>query len=138
MSRKKTASSSAFKFGMNELNTVRDKLLQNEAVSLSSVGSSTRLQKRRFQQLSKDRLQEEEEENTRHLEIKMYFDEDNKVWKCKDCSWKGQYKNRAKAHTRNCGSRRKIKKSSKKSFVCSGLNCQQEFSSKKDLKKHDR
>ena len=138
MFKKKSSDSSAFKFGMKQLNAVREKLLNDNPVSVSSIGSNTRLQKRRFQQLSKDRLQEEEEENTRHLELKMHFDEDRNVWKCKDCSWTGKFKNKAKAHTRYCGARRKIKKSVNRSFICSGPNCQQEFSSKKHLKEHYR
>jgi hypothetical protein len=43
-------------------------------------------------------------------------------WRCLDCPWKGKYQHKAKAHARDCGSRKKeiSKKSTVKKYECSG------------------
>ena len=73
------------------------------------------------------------------LNNKMYFVEKTEFWMCKDCSWKGRAKHKAKAHARDCCSRRKTKRtSSEKQFACSNNDCDCVFSSKKQLKEHYR
>ena len=135
----KSIKASVFDIGLKELICIRNKLLKGDAVSLSSVSLTPQLSSRRFRSLNKDRLQIEEEENIRLMEHKMYYVEETMFWMCIDCTWKGRAKHKAKAHARECGTRRKIKKRScEKQFACSNGDCNSSFSSLKQLKEHYR
>ena len=134
-----TSKTTAFQNGLKHMKNVIAKILQNEALESSSLSNNQRLPKRRFQHLDTDQLQVEGEENDRQLALMMSFDEKTKKWMCKDCPWKGLYQHKAKAHARDCGSRRRLnKKSSKKKFLCSNKDCDKTFASQEDLKKHYR
>ena len=108
--RRSSHKSSAFQKGLKELNDLRAKLVQGQLVSSSGVSVSDQLPTRRFQNLKKDHLQLEEEENDRQLMSKMSYCEESKLWSCKDCPWKGPCRHKAKGHTRDCCKRRKLKK----------------------------
>ena len=116
----------------------RDKV-SKEAVLLSALQPKSQMPKRKFIRLSKDHLQAEEEENSRRMNLIMYYDESANFWRCKQCPWKDRYKIRAKGHARICGTRRKTsKKSSTDQFYCSRKDCLANFASKEDLRKHYR
>ena len=135
----KTSQTPAFQLGLKVLNETLAKLQKDEVVSSSQLGANPKLSKRRFQHLDKNQLQLEGDENDRQLALKMVYDEELGKWKCRDCPWTGPYKHKAKAHSRDCGSRRRLhKKSSKKEFHCSSKECQQTFASKNQLDKHYR
>ena len=108
-------------------------------MSSSSVSLAPPLPSRRYRNLDKDQLQKEAEENNRQMVRKMSYDEATERWKCKDCPWGGKFRHKAKAHSRVCGGRQKIRKGGKeKKYVCSRSNCDFVSSSREKLSQHYR
>ena len=57
---------------------------------------------------SEDGLQKDEEQNLRLMKEKILeINEKKYKWGCRDCSWKGLFAHKAKAHARDCGTRRR-------------------------------
>ena len=89
--------------------------------------------------MSKDGLQKDEEQNEKLMKEKIVEIKDGKMkFGCKDCSWQGQFRHKAKAHARDCGARRKENPSRKKvkKFDCS--QCDLSFQLLSNLKIHYR
>ena len=132
----------AFKRGLEQMKSLRDKLKSGNGVSVTASGIEfiPQIGGRRFRSLNKDQLQKEEEENLRQMEKKMRQEEGSKTWKCRDCTWTGKYRHRAKLHARDCGQRKMIisKKSIKKKFECSNLKCELSFALRSQLLDHYR
>ena len=69
----------------------------------------------------------------------MSYDKVSGRWKCTDFTWKGRFKHKAKANSRDCGLRRKVRKSRKgMDFSCSSDGCDNVFSLRSKLNKHYR
>ena len=130
----------AFRNGLIELHNLRQKLLIDpDNVTAPGITFVPEVGSRRFKNLDKERLQKEDDENTRLLEKKMMFDSTSQKWRCRDCNWSGKFKHQAKCHTRICGQRKIVKnRTSKNKFECSNINCKISFSSHKELTKHYR
>ena len=129
-----------FQTGLQQLKSLRDKLLSDSPVTSSGIGFTPQVGNRRFRSLNKDHLQIEEEENNRQMEKKMYQEGGGKLWKCRDCRWKGKYGHKAKGHARDCGQRKKTSKTraKDKKFDCSNGDCDQSFALRSQLFKHYR
>ena len=133
----------AFKKGLEQMKALRDKLKScgdGFPVTASGIEFVPRVGGRSFRRLNKDQLQKEEEENLRQMEKKMRQEVGSKLWKCRDCGWSGKFRLRAKAHARDCGQRKAVhtRKSNKKQFDCSKLNCELSFSLRSKLLEHYR
>ena len=132
----------AFRNGLQQLKSLREKLLgdKDSPVSSSGITFTPQLGGRKFRKLNKDHLQKEEEENMRLMEKKMVQEEGSMLWTCRDCTWKAKYRLKAKAHARDCGQRQKkhIKKAKKMKFECSNGSCELTFPLLSQLQDHYR
>ena len=130
----------AFRNGLAELHTLRQRLMIDSAsVTAPGIDFVPEVRARKFRKIDKDRLQKEEEENSRIFEQKMWYDKESNLWLCRDCDWQANVKHRAKCHARECGMRKVAKKRTHaKKFECSNANCDASFSLHKDLAKHYR
>ena len=120
---------------------VISKLSSGESVKRSDIEySSTVVENRRLRKLDKDHLQIEQEENDVLLAKNIYQDVECNLWKCRNCSWKGPYRHKAKSHARRCGQRQRIfrRKSNKKKYECSSEGCSLSFNLHSELLKHYR
>ena len=131
---------SSFSAGFDQMMVVVSKISNGLPVDESDIGFSSTLEPRRRRKLNKDHLQIEDEENERLLESKMYFVETDQKWKCRNCPWEGPYRHKAKAHSRDCGQRRRVskKKPRIKKFSCSSDGCGLSFYLRSELSKHYR
>ena len=79
-------------------------------VTSSGISFTDQPVERRLRKLDKDGLQKEEEENSRRMREKIVErDGSPNKWGCRDCNWKGKFTHKAKAHARNCGTRKKVR-----------------------------
>ena len=138
----KLRNAAAFKTGLGQMKSLRDKLLSGPECPITSASITFTPQPggRRFRSLNKDVLQKEEEENIRLMEKKMRQQDGSMIWTCRDCCWKGKFSHKAKAHARDCGQRKRIniKKSKVKKFECSNRNCELSFALRSQLLEHYR
>ena len=107
----------------------------------SGVGFSAQPVGRKLVKLSKDGLQKDEEQNFRLMKEKIVERTGEKYkWECRDCPWKGKFANKAKAHARDCGTRRKenTRKPKSKKYECSSAGCSLSFPFLSQLQKHYR
>ena len=112
-----------------------------KVTSSSGIGFSEQPVGRKLVKLSKDGLQKDEEQNLRFVKEKIVeIKESQYKWGCQDCSWQGKYFHKAKAHARDCGSRRREnkRKPKVKKFECSGDGCTLAFPYLSQLQKHYR
>ena len=137
---KKLFKSITFVTALEQMKSLKDKILQGSPVTTSGIGFEPQMAGRRFKSLNKDHLQSEEEENSRKMEKKMFQKEGSSLWNCRDCAWQGKFRHKAKAHARDCGQRKRInqKKSRGKEYECSNADCDQSFALKSQLSKHYR
>ena len=128
--------------GLQQLEKVKDNIYESPhgTLSMSGFNFTPQLSSRRLKALNKDHLQVEGEENDRQLEAKIVEDSTSGKFKCKDCSWTGKFKHKAKAHARTCGQRPKKAKKLRgdKKFACSKVGCGLTFSAKTKLIDHYR
>ena len=134
---------SSFRKGLEKLKTMLGNIISGEvSVSMSSgVGFTEQPVGRKLVKLSKEGLQKDEEQNLKFMRDKIVeMKEGPYKWSCRDCSWKGKYSNKAKAHARDCGTRRRENKKKPKSnkFECSGDGCNLTFAYRNQLQKHYR
>ena len=136
----KLVKTAPFQTGLGQLRSLRDKILSDAAVTSSGIGFTPHMGTRRFRSLDKEHLQTEEMENTRQMEKKMYLEGGGKLWRCRDCAWKGQFRHRAKAHSRDCGQRKRASKRrcQDKKYECSNETCDMIFAMRSQLLKHYR
>ena len=136
----KLSKTSTFRAGLEQMKSLRDKLLLDSPVTSSGIGFNPQMGGRRFRSLNKEHLQAEEEENTRLMEKKMSQDEVSKLWMCRDCAWKGKFRLKAKSHARDCGQRKRAnqKKNKDKKYECSYGDCVLSFAMRSQLLKHYR
>ena len=137
-----SSGSQAYEKGLKQLEKLRNNILKAPSSTVTQTGLTftPQLSSRKFKSLNKDYLRIECEENNRQLEAKIVKDSVSEKWKCKYCSWKGNYKHKAKAHARSCGQRPKThkKKAIEKKYSCSKDSCGLKYSSKTDLVNHYR
>ena len=130
----------AFRKGLDQMKSLWEKVQRESDIPSSSSGIefTPRIGGRKFRALNKDALQKEEAENLLQMEKKMRQEVGSKLWTCKDCSWKGFFRHKAKAHARSCGQRKRenIKQFKKKKFHCSSENCEMSFNMKSKLVAH--
>ena len=137
---KELMKSVAFRNGLTEMHSLRQKLMVDSAnVTGSGIEFVPEVSARKFRRLDKVRLQREEEENSRILEQKMFYDQSSNMWQCKDCEWHDNVQHRAKCHARDCGKRKVTRQRNySKKFECSSTNCEASFNLQKDLAIHYR
>ena len=130
----------AFRNGLIELHNLHQKLMVDPtSVSAPGISFVPEVGARKFRNLDKERLQKEDDENTRLLGKQMVFDNSRLKWYCRDCDWAGKFEHKAKSHARFCGQRRVVKKrKSKNKFECGNIDCHIALSSYKELAKHYR
>ena len=133
----------SFKKGLDQLKVMlaKIKLGTEKVVKGSGVGFSEQPVGRKLVKFSKDGLQKDEEQNRRFMKEKILELKEKKYkWGCRDCSWKGVFSHKAKAHARDCGSRRRenLRKSKIKKYECSGGGCTLAFYYLSKLQKHYR
>ena len=132
----------SFKNGLEQLKTLHGKIMNSHdhPVTISGIGFTPKMSQRSFRALNKDHLQLEEEENTRQMEKKMRQDALTGYWRCRDCTWRGKYSHKAKAHARDCGQRKRTSrgKTETRKFDCSHADCNMSFVLKKQLLDHYR
>ena len=135
----KLRKAAAFRTGLGQMKNLRDKLLSGPVTS-AGITFTPQPGGRRFRSLNKDLLQKEEEENMRLMEKKMRQEDGTMIWTCRDCSWKGKFSHKAKAHARDCGQRKRvnIKKNKVKKFECSNGSCELSFALRGQLLEHYR
>ena len=99
----------AFRKGLDQMRSLWEKIKHdgNIPASESGIEFTPQIGGRKFRSLNKDCLQKEEEENLLQMEKKMRQVVGGKVWTCRDCSWRGKFSHKAKAHARMCGQRRR-------------------------------
>ena len=134
---------SSFRKGLEQLKVMVDNIVSGgEGVSRSSgVGFTEQPVGRKLVKLTKEGLQKDEEQNLRFMRDKiMELKEGPFKWGCRDCSWRGKYSNKAKAHARDCGTRRRENKKKPKTnkFECSGDDCNLAFPYLSQLQMHYR
>ena len=136
----KLVKTAPFQTGLGQLRSLRDKILSDATVTSSGIGFTPQMGSRRFRSLDKEHLQTEEMENTRQMEKKMFLEGGGKLWRCRDCGWKGQFRHRAKAHSRDCGQRKRATKRrcQEKKYECSNGVCLMVFAKRSQLLKHYR
>ena len=132
---------SSFRKGLDQLKNMlakvdssADKPFLNDGVGYAPQPTGRRLVK-----MTKDGLQKDEEQNEKLMKEKIVEIKDGKMrFGCKDCTWEGQFRHKAKAHARDCGARRKENPSRKKvkKFDCS--RCELSFQLLSNLKIHYR
>ena len=98
----------AFRLGLQQMKEYVIKLQTNPGSQVSSprIDFIPQNEKRKFISINKDHLQKEDEENVRLMSLKMRQDA-NSEWYCQDCSYRGKYAHKAKAHARICGQRKR-------------------------------
>ena len=133
----------SFKKGLDQLKVMlaKIKLGTEKVVKGSGVGFSEQPVGKRLVKFSKDGLQKDEEQNLRLMKEKILEIKEKKYkWGCRDCSWKGVFSHKAKAHARDCGSRRREnpRKPKIKKYECSGDGCTLAFYYLSKLQKHYR
>ena len=132
----------AFRNGLEQMKILLSKIINPEVeVRGSGISFTSQPKERRLRKLSKDGLQREEEENSRLMKEKIVErDGSPNKWGCKDCEWKGKFGHKAKAHARDCGSRRKsqVQKPKQNKYDCSGENCSVSFPYMSQLHEHYR
>ena len=134
-----------FKMGLDQLKNNLKKISTSstgqEVITNPGVSFSNQPEGRKLVKLNKDKLQKEEEENIRlmHEKIEKRDGSPNK-YGCKECTWKGKFLHKAKAHVRDCGSRRKERKRNPKikKYSCSGKDCNLVFPCLSQLQDHYR
>ena len=133
---------SSFRMGLEQMKNLYEKILNARElpVTVSGIGFTPNMSQRSFRALNKDHLQLEEEENTRLMEKKMRQEALTEYWRCRDCTWRGKYSHKAKAHARDCGQRKRTNrgKIDKKKFDCSYADCNLSFALKNQLLDHYR
>ena len=131
----------SFKTGIIQLKALRSKLLKSDCSSIQapSIDYSARSGGRQFMRLDKDRLQKEDDENSRLLAKKMVQSADL-TWTCVACDWTSIFTHKAKDHARKCGQRKKVnkKRQSDKPLECSRNGCSFTSSSRSNLQDHYR
>ena len=136
---KKTAT---FRSGLEQLHTLRSKVLSgvNTPLTSAGIGFLPQAGERRLRVLNKDHLQAEEEDNLRLMKKKMNQEVGTKFWRCRDCPWRGKYSLRAKCHARECGQRKRTntRKTKEKKFECSNSHCDFSFALRSQLLHHYR
>ena len=136
---KKTAT---FRCGLEQLHSLRSKVLSgvNTPLTSAGIGFLPQVEQRRLRALDKDHLQAEEEENLRLMKKKMNQEVGTKFWRCRDCPWRGKYSLRAKCHARECGQRKRTntRKTKEKKFQCSNSSCDLSFALRSQLLHHYR
>ena len=136
----KLSKSKTFLSALEQLKSLRKKVLDGSQVTTSGIGFDPQIGGRRFKNLNKDHLQIEEEENAKKMEKKMFQKEGSLLWTCKDCAWQGKFRHKAKAHARDCGQRKRMnqKKSKEKKYECSNADCDESFALRSQLSNHYR
>ena len=135
---KKTAS---FTTGLNQLKLLLLKVQSSAEVNSSGITFASQGGDRHLGRLSKDGLQKEEEENSRLMKEKIVRREGSpNKWGCRDCSWKGKFDHKAKAHAKICGLRRRenAKKPKDNAHECSKEGCNLSFPLLSQLQDHYR
>ena len=132
---------SSFRKGLDQLKNMLSKIdnSANKPFLNDGVGYAPQPTGRKLVKMSKDGLQKDEEQNEKLMKEKIVEIKDGKMkFGCKDCSWQGQFRHKAKAHARDCGARRKENPSRKKvkKFDCS--QCDLSFQLLSNLKIHYR
>ena len=134
-----------FKMGLDQLKNNLKKISTSstgqEVITNPSVSFANQPEGSKLVKLNKDRLQKEEEENIRLMHEKIEErDGSPHKYGCKACSWKGKFLHKAKAHIRDCGSRRKERKRNPKNkkYSCSGKDCNMVFPCLSKLQDHYR
>ena len=133
----------SFKKGLEQMKVMLDKINtgRGEEILGRGVGFVEQPVGRKLVKLSKDGLMKDEEMNLRLMKDKVVEVKDGKFkYACQDCNWRGKYLNRAKAHARDCGSRRRENKKRPRStqYECSAEGCSLAFSKLKQLQNHYR
>ena len=134
-----------FKLALEQLKNMLRKIHfeEGEMLTSSHLGVPLPPVGRKLVKLSKEGLMKDEEQNMVTMKQKIVeFDSVDGPFKfgCKDCNWKGKFAHKAKAHARDCGSRKKevVKRSKEKRFPCSGDGCTLTFSLLSQLQLHYR
>ena len=134
--------SSAYRVGLEQMKSLREKILSDKdaPVTSSGIGFTPQMGCRRFRSLNKDHLQVEEEENIRLMAKKMVQEEGSQYWKCRDCPWRKKFSHKAKSHARDCDQMKKTtkKKMKEKKFDCSHGDCVLSFALRRQLLHHYR
>ena len=133
----------AFRRGMDQLRNMFSKITNSLDNSIPKADIEFPVQPvgRKLVKLSKEGLQKDEEQNIQVMKEKIVeVSEDNYKFKCRDCQWRGKYAHKAKAHARDCGSRRRENKKKPKShkYTCSKVGCDLTFPYLSQLQKHYR
>ena len=134
-----------FKLALEQLKNMMRKIHFDggEVATVSDIGVPLPPVGRKLVKLSKEGLMKDEEQNIVTMKQKIVeFDSGDGPFKfgCKDCSWRGKFAHKAKAHARDCGSRKKevVKKTKEKKYRCSGEGCTLTFSLLSRLQLHYR
>ena len=133
----------AFKRGMDQLRNVFSKITNSldNSIPQADIEFPAQPVGRKLVKLSKEGLQKDEEQNIQLMKEKIVeVTEEKYKFKCRDCQWRGKYAHKAKAHARDCGSRRRENKKKPKShkFTCSKVGCDLTFPYLSQLQKHYR
>ena len=133
----------AFRRGMDQLKNVYTKITNSDDKSVPKADIEFPVQPvgRKLVKLSKEGLQKDEEQNIQLMKEKIIEISDKKYkFECRDCQWRGKYAHKAKAHARDCGSRRRENKKKPKShkYMCSKVGCDLTFPYLDQLQKHYR